>query len=84
MLCLELGCVCYSLVWLSTYLPSSSLCSLSSNHKSMMVGLVISTLVGLTIILIFAWCGWDRAGKDWLKLKKYQENIQQSSGRLDR
>ena len=83
-LCLELACICYSSVWLATFLPSSENCTLPTKHKSVMVGLVISNMLVLAILTIFTWCAWDRAGKDWLKLKKYQENVLQNSGRLDR
>ena len=83
-ICLELAWVGYSIVWLSTYLPSSPSCNLSSNHKSVMVGLVITNMMGLVILVIFTWCAWDKAGKDWLRLKKYQENSQCNSTRLDR
>ena len=76
--------MCYSSVWLATYLPSSELCSLSYKHKIVMVGLVICSMVVVVILIIFTWCAWDKAGKDWLKLKKYQHSALLSSGRLDR
>ena len=49
-----------------------------------MVGLVISNMVVLAILVIFTWCAWDRAGKDWLKLKNYEQSAQLYSGRIDR
>ena len=71
-------------MWLATYLPSSELCSLSNKHKSVMVGLVVCSMVLVVILIIFTWCAWDKAGKDWLKLKKYQQSAQLNTGRLDR
>ena len=84
LLSIELAWVCVSLLWLATYFPSSELCTLSYNHKSVVVGLVVCNMVVLAILVIFTWCAWDTAGKDWLKLKKYQQSVQLNSGRLER
>ena len=83
-LSIELVWVCGSFSWLINYFPFSDLCTLQNYHKSVMVGLVISNMVVLAILVIFTWCAWDRAGRDWLKLKNYEQSAQLYSGRMDR
>ena len=83
-LSIELVWVCGSFYWLINYFPFSDLCTLQNYHKSVMVGLVISNMVVLAILVIFTWCAWDRAGRDWLKLKNYEQSAQLYSGRMDR
>ena len=84
MLCLEMGWVVTSCIWFARHLPATSFCSLGYRHRSVMVGLIISSNLLLAILLTFTWCAWDKAGSHWYKLVKYQRSVQENQGKLDR
>ena len=47
---------------------------LRSNFSSI-TALVISNAVMFVVGVMILWCSFDVAGRDWVKLKKYQKSL---------
>ena len=88
------------IVLFARYYAASSSCQLGTQHRNLLLGLVLSSLSSTSVrhhyqdhhhhphhpqvVLIIGWCAWDVAGRSWLKLKKYQHNALLYSERGDR
>ena len=76
LLVIEILFLCFSTKWLS-----DNAGFLSYRQSSLLAGIVITDTVVLLVLLMFTWCAWDKAGRDWVKLKTFQENSQNTSAR---
>ena len=56
----------------------------SYRQSSLLAGIIITDTVILLVLVMFTWCAWDKAGRDWVKLKTFQENSQNTSARSAR
>merc|ERR1712012_1494173 len=61
-----------AILWLARYYAASSSCQLGTQHRNLLLGLVLSSLSSTSVVLIIGWCARDVAGRSWPKLKKYQ------------
>ena len=48
---------------------------------SVVAGLVVTDAVLVAVVGLVAWCAWDTAGRDWVKLKRFTESSQRASDR---
>ena len=79
LLIIEILSLCFSTKWLS-----DNAGSLSYSSSSVLGGVIITDTVILLILLVLTWCAWDTAGRDWVKLKKFQEKSQSTTARTER
>ena len=79
LLVIEIIFLCFSTKWLS-----DNAGFISYRQSSILGGIIITDTVILLILLMLTWCAWDKAGRDWVKLKTFQENSQNTSARSGR
>ena len=76
LLVIEILFLCFSTKWLS-----DNAGFISYRQSSVLAGIIITDTVILLILAMLTWCAWDKAGRDWVKLKTFQENSQNTSAR---
>ena len=76
LLVVEILFLCFSTKWLS-----DNAGFISYRQSSVLAGIIITDTVILLILVMLTWCAWDKAGRDWVKLKTFQENSQNTSAR---
>ena len=79
LLSLEIIFLCFSTKWLS-----DNAGSISYSQSSLLGGVIITDTVIIVILIMLTWCAWDTAGRDWVKLKKFQEKSQNTTARSER
>ena len=79
LLVVEILFLCFSTKWLS-----DNAGFISYRQSSVLAGIIITDTVILLILVMLTWCAWDTAGRDWVKLKKFQEKSLNTAARSER
>ena len=75
----EIVFLCCSTKWLS-----DNAGAISYSQSSVLGGVVITDVVIILVMLMLTWCAWDTAGRDWVKLKKFQQKSLNTAARSER
>ncbi|XP_055335539.1 diacylglycerol lipase-alpha-like [Paramacrobiotus metropolitanus] len=75
---LECGWTVFGIVWLAKCYPTS----LDLFPKSTSLGLVIFNGIFILIVIVGVYLSYDYGGSKWLKLRKYEANIQITGSKL--